>query len=107
MSSRRVGPRSVSTSHSEGSTGAETRAGLEAGAEGVGLLRTELTFLEANEWPDEDAHAAVLGPILALLDGKRAIVRVLDFGGDKVPPFLWPRRSAPRFVPVVKRRSGS
>jgi phosphoenolpyruvate-protein phosphotransferase len=69
-------------------TEAETRAGLAAGAEGVGLLRTELTFLEAADWPDEEAHRAVLEPILGLLEGKPAVVRVLDFGGDKVPPFL-------------------
>lgn len=69
-------------------TEAETRAGLEAGAEGVGLLRTELTFLEAEGWPDEAAHRRVLEPILRLLQGRPAIVRVLDFGGDKVPPFL-------------------
>lgn len=69
-------------------TAAETAAGLEAGAEGVGLLRTELTFLEATAWPDEEAHRRVLEPILSLLDGKAAVVRVLDFGGDKVPPFL-------------------
>jgi phosphoenolpyruvate-protein phosphotransferase len=69
-------------------TAAETAAGLEAGAEGVGLLRTELTFLEATAWPDEQAHRRVLEPILILLDEKAAVVRVLDFGGDKVPPFL-------------------
>jgi phosphoenolpyruvate-protein phosphotransferase len=69
-------------------TAAETAAGLEAGAEGVGLLRTELTFLEATAWPDEEAHRRVLQPILSLLDGRAAVVRVLDFGGDKVPPFL-------------------
>jgi phosphoenolpyruvate-protein kinase (PTS system EI component) len=69
-------------------TAAETAAGLEAGAEGVGLLRTELTFLEATAWPDEEAHRQVLEPILSLLAGKAAVVRVLDFGGDKVPPFL-------------------
>lgn len=66
----------------------ETRAGLEAGAEGVGLLRTELPFLEAPGWPDEAAHYAVLAPILATLHGREAVVRVLDFGGDKVPGFL-------------------
>jgi phosphoenolpyruvate-protein phosphotransferase len=69
-------------------TAAETAAGLEAGAEGVGLLRTELTFLEATAWPDEEAHRQVLEPILSMLAGKAAVVRVLDFGGDKVPPFL-------------------
>ena len=69
-------------------TGAETRAGLEAGAEGVGLLRTELPFLEATSWPDEEQHRRVLGPILSQLRDRVATVRVLDFGGDKVPPFL-------------------
>jgi phosphoenolpyruvate-protein kinase (PTS system EI component) len=69
-------------------TAAETRAGLEAGAEGVGLLRTELPFLEAATWPDEAAHLRELRPILSQLEGRTATVRVLDFGGDKVPPFL-------------------
>jgi len=69
-------------------TAAETAMGLEAGAEGVGLLRTELTFLDAAGWPTEEDHRRVLEPVLRLLEGRPAIVRVLDFGGDKVPPFL-------------------
>ncbi len=69
-------------------TAAETRAGLESGADGVGLLRTELPFLEATSWPDEEEHRRVLQPILWQLAGRVATVRVLDFGGDKVPPFL-------------------
>jgi phosphoenolpyruvate-protein kinase (PTS system EI component) len=69
-------------------TVAEVSAGLEAGAEGVGLLRTELAFLEAARWPDEDVHAAALAPLLALLAGRVATVRTLDFGADKTPPFL-------------------
>ncbi len=70
------------------STAAEVRAGLDAGAEGVGLLRTELAFLEARDWPGESQHAAALGPALALLAGRVATVRTLDFGADKTPPFL-------------------
>jgi phosphoenolpyruvate-protein kinase (PTS system EI component) len=69
-------------------TAAETRAGLAAGAEGVGLLRTELPFLDVADWPDEAAHRRVLDPILSQLHGRVATVRVLDFGGDKVPRFL-------------------
>jgi phosphoenolpyruvate-protein kinase (PTS system EI component) len=70
------------------STVAEAIAGLEAGAEGVGLLRTELAFLEASGWPTEDEHFAVLAPALAPLRGLVATVRTLDFGADKTPPFL-------------------
>jgi phosphoenolpyruvate-protein kinase (PTS system EI component) len=67
---------------------AELDAGLRAGAEGIGLLRTELAFLEAADWPDEQDHTDVLKPIVAGLGGRRAVVRVLDFGPDKSPPFL-------------------
>ena len=74
-------------------TTAEITAGLAAGAEGAGLIRTELAFLDATGWPSRSAHADMLRPLLAGLSGTTATVRVLDFGGDKVPPFL---RDEPR-----------
>jgi phosphoenolpyruvate-protein kinase (PTS system EI component) len=67
---------------------AEVRVALDAAAEGVGLLRTELAFLEADAWPREDEHEAALAPVLDLLEGRVATVRSLDFGADKTPPFL-------------------
>jgi phosphoenolpyruvate-protein phosphotransferase len=69
---------------------AEVHAALEAGAEGIGLLRSELAFLEADGWPDEAAHRRALSPMLAPLAGRLATVRTLDFGADKTPPFLIP-----------------
>jgi phosphoenolpyruvate-protein kinase (PTS system EI component) len=66
----------------------ETRRGLAAGAAGVGLLRTEIPYVKAAGWPTRAQHAATLGPILALLAGRTATVRLLDFSGDKIPPFL-------------------
>ena len=75
-------------------TPAEISAGLAAGAEGAGLIRTELAFLDARAWPSRADHALMLRPIVASLGGRTATVRVLDFGGDKLPPFLHgePRR---------------
>jgi phosphoenolpyruvate-protein kinase (PTS system EI component) len=67
---------------------AEVRVALAAGAEGVGLLRTELAFLDAADWPTEADHRRALEPTLGLLAGRTATVRVLDFGADKTPPFL-------------------
>ena len=67
---------------------AETRLGLARGAAGVGLLRTEIPFIKAHGWPSESDHAAALDPVLSLLPGRPAVVRLLDFSGDKVPPFL-------------------
>jgi phosphoenolpyruvate-protein kinase (PTS system EI component) len=58
------------------------------GAEGVGLLRTELGFLDSHAWPSFEKQVAFLTPILARLAGQVATVRLLDFGGDKTPPFL-------------------
>jgi phosphoenolpyruvate-protein kinase (PTS system EI component) len=66
----------------------ELEVGLRAGAEGIGLLRTELSFLEAAGWPREQQHTEMLEPILERLDTGDAVIRVLDFGADKAPPFL-------------------
>jgi phosphoenolpyruvate-protein kinase (PTS system EI component) len=71
---------------------AETRLGLSGGAAGVGLLRTEIAFTTAAHWPTTADHLAQLRPILSQLDQKPAVVRLLDFSGDKVPPF---QRSQP------------
>jgi len=54
----------------------------------VGLLRTEIPFAGALAWPTLDEHRARLAPILGLLTGRTATVRLLDFSGDKIPPFL-------------------
>ena len=67
---------------------AEVDEALRQGAEGIGLLRTELLFLDARAWPTAGQQAGFLRPILAPLRGRVATVRLLDFGGDKTPPFL-------------------
>ncbi|MDQ2813876.1 MAG: PEP-utilizing enzyme [Actinomycetota bacterium] len=69
---------------------AETRLGLSGGAAGVGLLRTEIPFIGGSGWPSEDDHLGQLTPVLGLLPGKPAVVRLLDFSGDKTPRFLGP-----------------
>ena len=80
-------------------TPAEVRAALAAGADGVGLLRTELAFLEAKHWPTVAEHLRTLRPLLSRLRGLTATVRLLDFGADKTPPFLkrsvWTGRGTP------------
>jgi multiphosphoryl transfer protein len=67
---------------------AETRLGLAAGAAGAGLVRTEIPFVSARGWPSQATHHAQLIPVLSQLMGKKAVVRLLDFSGDKIPPFL-------------------
>ncbi|MFF4506221.1 phosphoenolpyruvate--protein phosphotransferase [Streptomyces sp. NPDC001401] len=69
-------------------TPAEARTALTTGAEGVGLLRTELPFLNHPAWPTREQHAATLVPVLRALAGQVVTARTLDFADDKLPPFL-------------------
>jgi phosphocarrier protein FPr len=69
-------------------TPAEARAAATTGAEGVGLLRTELPFLNHRAWPTREQHAAALVPVLRALAGQVVTARTLDFADDKLPPFL-------------------
>jgi phosphoenolpyruvate-protein kinase (PTS system EI component) len=84
---------------------ADVRAALAKGAEGVGLLRTELAFLDAAGWPAETEHLAALTPVLSALAGRTATVRVLDFGGDKTPPFL--RGTSARGIALLREESAA
>lgn len=84
---------------------AETRRGLAEGAEGVGLLRTEIPFVEAAAWPDLARQRAQLAPVLGLLAGRTATVRLFDFSGDKVPPFL--RGGSPGGLAALLARPGA
>lgn len=62
---------------------ADARRALEAGAEGVGLLRTEFLFLDRSTAPSEEEQVALLSPIFAALGERAVVVRTLDVGGDK------------------------
>jgi phosphoenolpyruvate-protein kinase (PTS system EI component) len=70
------------------SSRAEVDVALKRGAEGIGLVRTELAFLDWTGWPTEAEHYEALAPVLAPLEGRIVTVRTLDFGADKTPPFL-------------------
>jgi len=69
-------------------TDVEAHAGRVSGAAGIGLLRTELPFLEFERWPAEADHRRALRPILAEASGWPVTLRLLDFANDKIPPFL-------------------
>ncbi len=66
----------------------EAAQAVEAGAEGVGLLRTEFLFLGRATPPTEDEQFAAYGEMTAALNGLPLIIRTLDIGGDKQIPYL-------------------
>ncbi len=78
------------------STAEEARAARGWGAAGVGLLRTELLFLERPDLPDEDEQLALYQAVAAELPGLPITVRTLDVGGDKhLPAFPLPKEDNP------------
>jgi len=66
----------------------DARRAAAAGAEGVGLLRTELLFLDRALPPSEQEQREVYAAIATALGGRPVIVRTLDIGGDKPLPYL-------------------
>ena len=61
---------------------------LENGAEGVGLFRSELLFLDRNDAPSEEEQYGLYRAVLEGFAGKKVVVRTLDAGADKPLPFL-------------------
>lgn len=70
---------------------ADVPAALEAGAEGVGLFRTEFLFLDdSSRAPSEEKQIAAYREVLEAFPEGRVVVRVLDAGADKPLDFLTP-----------------
>jgi phosphoenolpyruvate-protein phosphotransferase (PTS system enzyme I) len=68
--------------------GMEVEAAVEAGAQGVGLFRTEFLYLGAQEPPSLGVQIAAYRQVLDGFPGQRVVVRTLDAGADKPLPFL-------------------
>ena len=68
---------------------AGAQAAADAGAEGVGLFRTEFLFLDAGgSAPTVDQQREHYTRLLEAFPGKKVVVRVLDAGADKPLQFL-------------------
>lgn len=63
-------------------------AAVAAGAEGVGLFRTEFLFLDAQQAPSVATQTAAYAAVLAGFPGSKVVVRALDAGADKPLAFL-------------------
>jgi phosphoenolpyruvate-protein phosphotransferase len=65
----------------------EAEAAAAAGAEGIGLVRTELLFLGRSVAPGLDEQRVVYRRIARAAAGRPVVFRTLDIGGDK--PASW------------------
>lgn len=60
----------------------------DVGADGVGLFRTELSFMGWSKYPRVVLQAELYGKIMDEAKGKPVTFRTLDIGGDKPLPYF-------------------
>ena len=61
---------------------------LDQGAEGIGLFRTEVPFLLAEQFPSEEEQYQIYREQLEAFAPKLVTMRTLDIGGDKSLPYF-------------------
>jgi phosphoenolpyruvate-protein phosphotransferase/dihydroxyacetone kinase phosphotransfer subunit len=85
---------------------AEVPAAVEAGADGIGLFRTEFLFMGRDRMPDEDEQEAAYRAAAEALAGRPLLIRTLDAGADKPLPYLGQAHEENPFLGVRGVRLG-
>ena len=67
---------------------ADVQQAMDVRADGIGLFRTEISFIRAERLISEDEQYSMYAEILRLVEGRPVTFRLLDIGGDKELPFL-------------------
>ena len=67
---------------------ADVQRAREFGAEGVGLYRTEVSFLLRDRFPSEEEQRQLYREQLEALQPSPVTMRTLDIGGDKALPYF-------------------
>ncbi len=68
--------------------GADISIALAAGAEGVGLYRTEVPFLMRDRFPSAEEQRIIYRQLLVSFAPRPVMIRTLDVGGDKPLPYF-------------------
>src|SRR5690554_2516586 len=71
---------------------------LNAGAKGIGLLRTENQYLESNDFPSEDELFKFYEKVTQSFKDEDVVIRTLDIGGDKNLSYLNMRKELNPFL---------
>lgn len=69
-------------------TAGEAAAAFKAGAEGIGLFRTEMLFLDRESAPGEPEQFAAYHEVVAAASNRPVVIRTFDVGGDKKLDYL-------------------
>jgi phosphotransferase system enzyme I (PtsI) len=65
---------------------------LDAGAEGIGLYRTELLFLSSPRIPTEEQQYETFRAAVIAAKGRPIVIRTIDLGADKLAPGMGPQQ---------------
>ncbi len=66
-------------------TSQDAHAATVAGAEGVGLFRTEFMYMNARNLPSEEEQVTAYRSVIQEISPNVTTIRTLDLGGDKMP----------------------
>jgi phosphotransferase system enzyme I (PtsI) len=66
----------------------DVNVALAAGADGVGLLRTELLYLDRKDPPTLEEQTQIYTDLFAPFGNKKVVIRTLDAGADKPMAFI-------------------
>lgn len=66
----------------------DAKNAAEAGADGIGVVRTEFLFTDRKTMPTEEEQLDAYVAIASSFQGKPVTIRTLDAGSDKPLPFL-------------------
>ena len=66
----------------------ELHIAMEKGAEGVGLFRTEMLFMDRDSAPSEEEQFNIYKESLHIANNNPVIIRTIDIGGDKPVSYM-------------------
>lgn len=66
----------------------DVRSAVKVGAEGIGLFRTELLFLDSQVEPSVEEQIKLYSEVFTAMEGKKVVIRTLDAGSDKPVPYI-------------------
>lgn len=73
----------------------EMESARDAGAAGVGLLRTEFMYMNRDDLPGEEEQYQELRDLIIAMEGRPVTARTLDVGGEKLAGALADRFATP------------
>ena len=66
----------------------DVAAAVKAGAEGIGLFRSEFLYMESEDFPDEECQYKAYSEAARICGERPLTIRTLDIGGDKALPYM-------------------